>query len=49
MLDGMTGYLSDPDNHLLAEALTDLYISAFAQADVDAVTAELADRLARLA
>ena len=48
MLDGMTGYLSDPDNHL-AEALTDLYISAFAQADVDAVTTELADRLARLA
>lgn len=48
MLDAMIDHLSDSDNERLAEALTDIYISAFAQPDVDAVAAELDTRLTRL-
>jgi O-acetyl-ADP-ribose deacetylase (regulator of RNase III) len=47
MLDAMTGYLSDPDNERVASALSDVYVSAFAQPDVDAVVAALSARLPR--
>jgi O-acetyl-ADP-ribose deacetylase (regulator of RNase III) len=47
MLDAMTGYLSEPDNGSLAEALSDVYVCAFAQPDVDEVVAALDERLAR--
>jgi O-acetyl-ADP-ribose deacetylase (regulator of RNase III) len=45
MLDGMSGFLADPDNQALADVLSDVYICAFAQPDLDALTKALAARL----
>lgn len=47
IVDGLIGFLSDVENQTLAEALGDVYISAYTQDDVDTVTAALEQKLVR--
>jgi O-acetyl-ADP-ribose deacetylase (regulator of RNase III) len=44
MLDGLAGYLSDPDNAALAGVLREVYICAYAVEDVEIVIKEVAAR-----
>jgi hypothetical protein len=47
MLDALITFISDGDNQGLAGILTDIYISAYSQDDVDTVISTLEKRLAR--
>jgi O-acetyl-ADP-ribose deacetylase (regulator of RNase III) len=49
IVDGLVGFLSEPENLGLAEMLQEVYISAYTQEDLDTVTAALEQKLARTA
>jgi hypothetical protein len=44
-MDAIESYLGDEDNVVLTRTLTDIYISAFKQRDLEALTAFLKARL----
>ncbi len=44
MLDGIAGFLDDPNNGAVATDLSDIYISAFRQQDVDEILGILRGR-----
>ncbi|MDH2428525.1 TIR domain-containing protein [Sphaerisporangium sp. TRM90804] len=48
MVEGLLGFLSDPDNQACARDLNEVYISAYAQQDVHAVVGALDERLTRM-
>ena len=46
MLDGLLEFLADADNHVFAQELSEVYVSAYGKRDVESVISTLAERLA---